>query len=82
MVFADQPAGARNVMIAQVLADAGQLMAHLDAEIAQARFPAGSFFGGFRTPALYRVNRSCSGRHPKPSRSKMISAPSTADFDD
>lgn len=30
------------------------------------RFPAGSFFGGFRTPALYRVDRSCSGRHPKP----------------
>jgi hypothetical protein len=32
----DQPAGARNVVVAQVLADAGQLMAHLDAEIAQA----------------------------------------------
>ena len=30
------------------------------------RFPAGSFFGGFRTPALYRIDRSCSGRHPKP----------------
>jgi hypothetical protein len=35
-LFTDQPAGARNVMVAQVLADAGQLMAHLDAEIAQA----------------------------------------------
>ena len=30
------------------------------------RFPAGSFFGGFRTPALDRVDRSCSGRHLKP----------------
>ena len=29
-------------------------------------FPAGSFFGGFRTPALYRVDRSRRGRHPKP----------------
>jgi hypothetical protein len=29
-----------------------------------------------------RVNRSSSGRHPKPFRSKMISnAPSTVDFD-
>ena len=35
-LFADQPAGARYVMIAQVLADARQLMAHLDAETAQA----------------------------------------------
>src|SRR5438067_11969304 len=34
--FANQPAGARNVMVAQVLADAGQRVAHLDAEIAQA----------------------------------------------
>ena len=32
------------------------------------RFPAGSFFRGFRTPALYRIDRSCSGRHPKPFR--------------
>jgi hypothetical protein len=32
------------------------------------RFPAGSFFRGFRTPALYRVDRSCLGRHPKPFR--------------
>ena len=30
------------------------------------RFPAGSFFRGFRTPALYRIDRSCSGRHRKP----------------
>jgi hypothetical protein len=30
------------------------------------RFPAGSFFGGFRTLALCRIERSCSGRHPKP----------------
>jgi hypothetical protein len=29
-------------------------------------FPGGSFFGGCRTPALYRVDHSCSGRHPKP----------------
>ena len=35
-LFADQPSGARNVMIAQVFADAGQLMVYLDAEIAQA----------------------------------------------
>src|SRR5207302_6570482 len=35
-LFADPPAGTRNVMVTQVLADAGQLMAHLDAEIAQA----------------------------------------------
>src|SRR6516162_5098010 len=34
-LFTDQPAGARNVMVAQVLADAGQLMAHLDAKVAQ-----------------------------------------------
>jgi hypothetical protein len=32
------------------------------------RFPAGSFFRGFRTPALYRIDRSCLGRHPKPFR--------------
>jgi hypothetical protein len=32
------------------------------------RFPAGSFFRGFQTPALYRIDRSCSGRHPKPFR--------------
>jgi len=32
------------------------------------RFPAGSFFQGFRTPALYRIDSSCSGRHPKPFR--------------
>ena len=30
------------------------------------RFPAGSFFRGFRTPVLYRIDRSYSGRHPKP----------------
>ena len=35
-LFADQPSGAWNVMVAQVLADAGQGMAHLDAEVAQA----------------------------------------------
>jgi hypothetical protein len=34
------------------------------------RFPAGSFFRGFRTPALYRIDRSCSGRHPKPFRNR------------
>ena len=28
--------------------------------------PAGSFFGGFPTPALYPVDRSRPGRHPKP----------------
>jgi hypothetical protein len=36
------------------------------------RFPAGSFFRGFRTPALYRIDRSCSGRHPKPFRKPVI----------
>jgi hypothetical protein len=35
-LFADQPAGARHVMVAEVFADAGQRVAHLDAEIAQA----------------------------------------------
>jgi hypothetical protein len=36
------------------------------------RFPAGSFFRGFRTPASYRIDRSCSGRHPKPFRIAVI----------
>jgi hypothetical protein len=36
------------------------------------RFPAGSFFRGFRTPALYRIDRSCSDRHPKPFRIAVI----------
>ena len=36
------------------------------------RFPAGSFFQGFRTPALYRIDSSCSGRHPKPFRLAVI----------
>ncbi|HXC89851.1 MAG TPA: hypothetical protein VNV18_06760 [Stellaceae bacterium] len=35
-LFADQPAGTRHVMVAEVFADAGQRVAHLDAEIAQA----------------------------------------------
>jgi len=39
------------------------------------RFPAGSFFRGFRTPALYRIDRSCSGRHPKPFRKPVIPHP-------
>src|SRR5262249_4716286 len=32
------------------------------------RFPAGSFFGGFRTPALYRVDRSRRAAIRNPSR--------------
>ncbi len=35
-LLADQPARARHVMVAQVLADAGQGLAHFDAETAQA----------------------------------------------
>src|SRR3712207_9004526 len=34
-LLADQPARARCVMVAQVLADPGQGLAHLDAELAQ-----------------------------------------------
>ena len=34
-LFADQPAGARYIMVAQVFADTGQGVAHLDAEGAQ-----------------------------------------------
>jgi hypothetical protein len=30
------------------------------------RFPAGSFFGGFRTPALVPQPPLALGRHPKP----------------
>src|SRR3974390_1811913 len=30
------------------------------------RFPAGSFFGGFRTPALLAGRSLARGRHPKP----------------
>ena len=37
--------------------------------------PAGSFFGGFRTPALYRVDRSRRGRHPKPFSIAAINLP-------
>ena len=33
---------------------------------------SGSFFRSFRTPALYRIDRSCSGRHPKPFRAAGI----------
>jgi hypothetical protein len=76
VVFADQPAGARNVMIALVLADAGQLMAYLDAEIAQARFPAGSFFGGLSDAGLIPGQLLVLGpASENPSRSKMIFAP-------
>ena len=32
---ADRPAGARRIVVAQVLADAGQRLAHLDPEAAQ-----------------------------------------------
>ena len=35
-LFADQPAGVRHVMVAEVFADAGPRVTHLDAKIAQA----------------------------------------------
>jgi len=39
------------------------------------RFPAGSFFGGFRTPALYRVDRSRRAGIRNPSRKRPFAGP-------